>query len=320
MSGCPLCGSDKTSAVSSRDRRGRRVRTWLCEDCGLVFNSPQARPRALLEAYVEEQDRLDAASQHPEIASTVRIFARMEQAIAEYWPLLRDRRRVLDACAGSGEFTYVMRSLGFEVEALEPNPDYAVYCHRVLGLDVHAHAVFDRSYAPASFDLIRVHHLLVHSSDPIAQLRRLREWLADDGLLYLELPNIEAEAAERPRGDIFDVGHIYSFNPATLRAALAVAGFTEAQETEERHRDTTAGFFRKAAPNPQRRADAANAKRVSDAITRHYNEAHPIRTSIGRFVGGLSARAAERRDLKGLVDPRQAAEHFAGRLKAKLGR
>jgi rubredoxin len=54
MSACPLCGSDKTSSVSSRDRLGRRVRTWLCEDCGLVFNAPQARPKALIEAYVDE--------------------------------------------------------------------------------------------------------------------------------------------------------------------------------------------------------------------------------------------------------------------------
>src|SRR5436189_6454975 len=130
MSACPVCGSDKTSAVSSRDRKGRRVRTWLCEDCGLVFNSPMARPKALIDAYVEEQQHLDAESRRPEIASTVRILARMERAIPEFWPLIRDRRRVLDACAGSGEFAYVMSSLGFQVEALEPNPDYAVYCHR----------------------------------------------------------------------------------------------------------------------------------------------------------------------------------------------
>src|SRR6478672_7645464 len=104
MSACPLCGSDKTSGVSSRDRKGRRVRTWLCEDCGLVFNSPKARPKALIEAYVAEQDPLDTHSHEPEIARTVRIFAQIEQALPEYWPLLRDRRRVLDACAGSGEF------------------------------------------------------------------------------------------------------------------------------------------------------------------------------------------------------------------------
>jgi SAM-dependent methyltransferase len=252
------------------------------------------------------------------MADTVRIFAKMERSITEYWPLIKDRRRVLDACAGSGEFTYVMRTLGFSVEALEPNPDYAVYCHRVLGLDVHAQNVWDKSYAAGSFDLIRVRHLLVHSPDPIAQLRRLREWLADDGLLYLELPNIEAEAQSRPRGEIFDVGHIYSFNPVSLRAALAMAGFTEAQETRERHHDTTAGFFRKAPPRAQGRPDAANAQRVSDAITRHY-EGQPITAKIGRFVDGITARAAERKELKGLADHRQAAEHFAGRLKAKLG-
>jgi SAM-dependent methyltransferase len=317
MSACPLCGSDKTSAVSSRDRLGRRVRTWLCEDCGLVFNAPQARPKALVEAYIDEtHERQDGPE--PSVARLGRIFARMERAVAEYWPLLKDRRRVLDACAGSGVFAYVMRTLGFQVEVLEPDPDSAVFCHRVLGVKAHAFNVCDQSYPAGSFDFIRVHHILVHAPDPVALLRSMRDWLADDGLLYLELPNIEVEAALRPRGTIFDLGHPFDFNPATLRAALAQAGFAEVEETRSRHADATAGFFRKAEPDPDARADASNARRVSDAITAHYGRAKPS-TSISRFVEGLSTRAAERREQKGLTSHRQAAEHFTSLLRARLG-
>lgn len=318
MSACPLCGSVRVSGVSNRDRLGRRVRTWLCEECGLVFNAPQARPKALIDSYIDEQRLGDPAHPEPDIAQTVRIFIRVERAIAEYWPLIKSRHRVLDVCAGSGEFTFVMCRLGFQVEALEPSPDQAVYCHRVLGLEVHAHSFCDKTYPAGAFDLIRIHHLLVHSSDPIAQLRRLREWLSDDGLLYLELPNIEAEAKFRPHGDIFDLGHVCHFNPVTLRAALALTGFEEAEETRERHRDTTAGFFRKAMPRALD-VDAGNARRVSDAITRHYARPQQIGTRIGRLVDRIATRAAERRDLKGVAGHRDAAEHFAERLRTKLG-
>ena len=82
--------------------------------------------------------------------------------------------------------------------------------------------------------------------DPVAQLapNACGTGSSDDGLLYLELPNIEAEAAVRPRGELFDLGHVYNFNPTTMRVALAVAGFSEADETRERSIGTaTAGFL-----------------------------------------------------------------------------
>lgn len=317
MSACPLCGSDQTSAVSTRDRQGRRLRTWLCESCGLVFNAPCPRPKALLQAYCDEQQKLDPAAPEPEIELTVRIFTRMERAITEYWPLVKEKRRVLDACAGSGEFAFCMRDLGFQIEALEPNPQYVAYCRRTLGLDVHAANFSDKSYKPGSFDFIRIHHLLVHSRDPVAELRKLRDWLADDGLLYVEVPNIEAEASVRARGEVFDVGHAYSFNPATLRAALASAGFEEAEETRERLGDVTAGFFRKGQVRPAK-ADAVNARRVSDAIMRHYNDALPLTKRLKRVLDGIAVRAARRREMRGLNGHRDAAEHFSQRLREKL--
>ena len=124
MSACPLCGSAKTSSVSKRDRFGRRVRTWLCEDCGLVFNAPSASTRALIDAYVDEA-RDTTASCAEDLSRSFRIFDKFERGMTEYWPILKGRRRLLDASVATGEFTYLLRALGFEVEALDPSPDCA---------------------------------------------------------------------------------------------------------------------------------------------------------------------------------------------------
>ncbi|HET9160745.1 MAG TPA: class I SAM-dependent methyltransferase [Caulobacteraceae bacterium] len=245
------------------------------------------------------------------------MLARMEQEIAEYWPLIGHRRRLLDVCAGTGEFAFLAKHLGLDVEVLEPNPDYAIHCNRILGLDVQTHTFWDTDYPAGSFDIIRIHHLLVHARDPLGQLRRLQDWLKDDGLLYIELPNLEADAAARSRGALFDAGHVMNFNPATLRSALGVAGFTEAEQTTERHKGTTAGFFRKSNPGDRVRYVAGNAQRVSDAITKHYARAKP-HASLGRLVEAIASRAAERRELKAVSGHRDAAEQTVERLKAKL--
>jgi SAM-dependent methyltransferase len=314
MSACPLCGSAKTSSVSKRDRLGRRVRTWLCEDCGLVFNAPCPSAKELIEAYLDEAGETIRASAE-DLSRSVRILAKFERGMTEYWPILRGHRRLLDACVETGEFTFLLRELGFEVEALDPSPDCAAYCRQVLDLDVEVADVADKSYPPGAFDVIRVHHLLVHQRDLINLLGKLRSWLADDGLLYLETPNIEAEAALRAKGDIFDLGHTYYFNPVSLRAVLGHAGFTEAEETRQRHADTTAGFFRKGPIQPLE-PDPDNALRVSNAITRNYS-GRPLQ-ALGRVVSDLAAKAIERKPAVQVTDQRAAADYYAARLKAKL--
>ena len=160
-----------------------------------------------------------------------------------------------------------------------------------------------------------MHHLLVHQKDLAGVLAKLREWLAEDGLLYLETPNIEAEAASRAKGDIFEFGHAFYFNPKTLRAMLGLAGFEEAAETRERHAQTTAGFFRKSAARAVA-ADPENARRVSNAITRNYSGR--VLQTLGRLVGDLAARATERKPSAEPNDQRAVADYYAERLKAKL--
>ncbi|CAN5251789.1 hypothetical protein BH11PSE2_BH11PSE2_04270 [soil metagenome] len=316
MSGCPLCGSDKTSGVSNRDRRGRAVRTHLCEACGMVFNSPMASQQVLLKAYAEDFRRLAPPGAEPDLSHIVRVFARLDRALPGYWPLIKGRSRILDACAGSGEFVYVMKNLGYSVTALEPVPEAAAYCRKTLGLQVETINVADKIFPANTFDLIRLFHLLVHIKEPAGLLRRMREWLRDDGLLYIELPNIEAEAEHKPKGQIFDIGHAHAFNPVTLRLLLRGAGFEEIPETVERHSGTTAGFFRKAEPRPIA-PDPENAKRVSDAITRHY-AGKPITAKIGRLVEGLAERAADLREHRAHANAHSAAEHFTARIRSRV--
>jgi SAM-dependent methyltransferase len=314
MSACPLCGSAKTSSVSKRDRLGRRVRTWLCEDCGLVFNAPLPSAKALIEAYIDEARETTRACAD-DLSRSFRIFDKFERGMVEYWPILRGHRRLLDACAATGEFTFLLRAIGFEVEALDPSPDCAAYCRKILDLDVEVANIADKTYSPGAFDVIRVHHLLVHQRDVVGVLVKMRDWLAEDGLLYLETPNIEAEATSRAKGEIFDFGHAFYFNPASLRAVLGRAGFEEAIETRERHADATAGFFRKSGVRPMT-ADSANARRVSNAITRNYS-GRTLQT-LGRLVGELAALATGKKPAVQVGDHRAAANYFAERLKSKL--
>lgn len=318
MSACPLCNSAKTSGVSVADRHGQPLETRLCEDCGLVFNNPVPSDAELFEFYSKDYRRDYKGARLPRLRQVIRNFGRVEDYVASAWPMIAGRKRVLDAGSGSGEFVFLMDRLGADVQGVEPNIDYSGYTRDVLGLNVATESLFAREFPEKSFDFIRLNHVLEHINDPVAALKKLGTWLADDGVLYVEVPNIEVYAREKSRGNIFHYGHIYNFNPWTLRVVAGKAGFEEAPEAVDRQRDQTGVFFKKSngwkgAANP------ANARKVSDAITRHYSDAKPLGAKIGKLVRKFAARVGEQKHARRLKDHKSAGEYFAQRLKTRVG-
>jgi len=314
---CPLCGSAKTSEVSGRDRRGEPLVTRLCEDCGLVFNDPVPSDEELFAFYSRDYRRDYKGAKLPRVRQVVRNFARVEGYLADNWPLIKDHKRVLDAGSGSGEFVFLADKLGLTVLGVEPNQDYSAYCRDVLGVKVETESLFAREFAPGSFDFIRLNHVLEHINDPVAALKTLASWLADDGLLYVEVPNIESYAAEKSRGNIFHYGHIYNFNPWTLRVVAARAGLVEAKEAADRQDGSTGVFFRKGVAETTA-ANPDNARRVSDAILRHYSGSKPISARLGKLWRKLSLRIAEQGYVHKLKDHKSAGDYFADRLRKRL--
>ena len=59
------------------------------------------------------------------------------------------------------------------------------------------HATFEKALLPERYDHIVLSHVLEHLDDPVAVLRRIdREWLSDDGRLFLACPNGNAPSRQ----------------------------------------------------------------------------------------------------------------------------
>jgi hypothetical protein len=57
-------------------------------------------------------------------------------------------------------------------------------------------------------------------------LERARQYVADDGVVYLEVPDGEAAAREGPGREEFFVEHLHAFSPASVALLAARAGFS----------------------------------------------------------------------------------------------
>ena len=269
--------------VSKTDRHGKPLRTLICMETGLVRNDPVPNDAELVRFYAEDYRIAYKGAASPRRRQVLRNFRRAANYVHTFRDVLDPAKHVLDVGAGSGEFAYLMTRLGKTVKGIEPNSGYAAYCREALGLDVQTAHLSPDLFSPGQFDLIRLNHVLEHLNDPIKHLGQIACWLTPRGMLYIEVPNIEAYCREKSRGGMFHFAHIFNFNPWTLRTCAGLAGLIESPETAQRTSGTTGAFFKRDASATQSLAakNPKNAQHVRAMISAHY---------AGAFSRGHAAR------------------------------
>jgi SAM-dependent methyltransferase len=279
---CILCNSDNSKVISERDRHNQPLVTRLCMGCGLVYNDPIPSDDELTEFYSEHYRKSYKGAAKPRRRQILRNFKRVADHVNVYSEIFSGVESVLDIGAGSGEFLFAMNAAGKRTKGIEPNRDYAAYCRDDLGLDVRTDEIKPGMFDGEKFDFIRLSHVLEHLNDPVEKLSAIAGCLKDDGVLYIEVPNIEGYASFRSTGRIFHYGHIFNFNPWTLRAGAGLAGLQEDERTAARTGGDTVVFLRKGPVwSAEKAGNPDNAARVESLLDAHY-------------AGGSGAKPASR--------------------------
>lgn len=215
---CLLCASREHRLY----RRIREYRLLRCADCGLVFldtaGGALRRPEQVFdEAYYASYGMLDPQWRRDLFAPRLAEMARLTPG-----------RRLLDVGAGLGHLVRQAAASGFTATGVEPSVWGSDYGRRVLAADVRTGILQDIPFAPGSFDVVHVNHVLENIPDPAALLRHIRTLLAPAGILYLSVPNLHALA--RRFGDPYEwfapQYRYYEFDRTTIVRLLAACGFS----------------------------------------------------------------------------------------------
>jgi SAM-dependent methyltransferase len=139
--------------------------------------------------------------------------------------------RLLDVGCGDGSFLRVARALGYAAQGIEFDPAAATLAQR-HGFEVFVGGVEEATIEAGSIAQLTLSHVIEHLHRPVAALRRMRDWLAPGGRIWLQTPNIAGVGAQRFGGawrGLEPPRHLVMFNPAALRLALERAGFERAE-------------------------------------------------------------------------------------------
>lgn len=237
---CNACGSSETVLICSTDRRLKPLNTMACADCGLMRTDPMPTD-AELGAYYASGYRKDyqfAGSRPPRIHIN-RSMRLAERRMAELSQWLKPGVRVLDIGCGSGEFAYLAKQAGCDVIAFDPGSDYLAFAREEYGVDAFAARWEDADLPVGSFDVITSFHVVEHLRKPVDAMAKMREWLSDDGVVHIAVPDMRPN--DKPSFDRFHFAHVHGFINETLEAAALKAGLAPI----ETHLTTTNGLFAK---------------------------------------------------------------------------
>jgi SAM-dependent methyltransferase len=223
--GC-LCGRPGGWHVAARDRFALPVDTWLCPRCGLLRTTPRMTGESLGRFYADDYRALYVGGTGvPEW-----FFSWQTQNGQKILDFVRGSRpdfagsTVFDVGCGAGGTLLPFRAAGCRVFGCDTGRDY-LERGKSEGLTLEfGEAPCLRPHGPA--DLVILSHVLEHLPHPLASLSQVRDLLAPQGLLYVELPGIFSIL--RTYGDallFLQNAHLYHFTLETLSALLARAGF-----------------------------------------------------------------------------------------------
>lgn len=141
----------------------------------------------------------------------------------------KDTGRLLDVGCGDGSFLVLMRSLGWKVSGIDPDPAAARVARDRHGLDVSVGNIEEVDLPQGAYDAVTMQHVIEHVHEPISVLEAAGVVLKPGGVLSIRTPNLDSLGHGRFRDMWMHLDpprHLRLFIPSTLSTCVERAGFT----------------------------------------------------------------------------------------------
>lgn len=259
---CILCSRIGTPAyVGLRDYTFGTAGQWHyreCRPCGLLWLSPRPVLSSMGQFYTNylthgpKTDHASARRVYDRFKLALwRRALRQERSDQDWWwdqivrvasadPFVREigqmgtmylgaskPGKLLDVGCGNGSFLSLMRSAGWDVSGIEPDPKAADLARQRLGIPIRGGELFEAGFGAGSFDAVTLQHVIEHVHDPIGVLSECRRILKPKGQLVIVTPNLQSVGHKWFRSDwrgLEPPRHLHIFSSRALERAVEMAG------------------------------------------------------------------------------------------------
>ncbi|MBD3297999.1 MAG: methyltransferase domain-containing protein [candidate division Zixibacteria bacterium] len=222
---CPVCETEvHGTVVLSYDSEvfGKRYDLLRCPECGTGICVPQLTDDDL-ETYYTEEEVVGAGLYE----KWLKKYRYIHDWIV---PFTGGRGRAAELGCNSANQLRYFHERGWDVLGFEFSKECQEYAKRVNDVEVTGTmlAQFNAEHPEQTFDLFLLIHTFEHITNPAALLADLKQALASDGLLYIEVPNVDSWSYDW-LGEFDNVArlpfHSYIYTQQSLRQLLQRCGY-----------------------------------------------------------------------------------------------
>lgn len=242
---CDICRNNNTELLfESKDRQFNlpgRFDVVRCRKCGLVY-LPLAPSKSEISLYYPSnygphQAPIVDITNSPRMRiwrKYIKLFG--GDAFSEVFSLENmPKGKVLDIGCGKGEYLKELQIKNWETYGIDISPSAAKECKK-YGLKIFVGELIEATFPDGHFDAITMRHSIEHMHQPSEVLMEIHRILKDNGILLIEVPNINSIEAKIFKEHWYQIDcprHIYHFSPKTIKLLLNNNGFRMLQITHD---------------------------------------------------------------------------------------
>ena len=229
---CPVCGSAGISEVFNvKDNTVSQEYFEIdhCRNCQVRFtqNSPS---EASIGAYYKSDDYISHTDSSKGLINRIYRFVRnfslnQKKNLVEKNTGLKNGS-LLDVGSGTGHFASAMQKAGWQVTGLEPDEGARTVASKEHSLNLFPPAELF-NLPEKKFNAITLWHVLEHVHDVKKYIQAFKKLLADNGKLFIAVPNYTSYDAEayKEYWAAYDVPrHLYHFSPRSMQVLMEKHG------------------------------------------------------------------------------------------------
>lgn len=204
----------------------------VCTHCALAYLNPRMTQDEYSKYYSDEyQKNRHSITTFDEAITRLKVkksYERKKELLPVLEKFIRKDSNVLEVGSGWGTLLkFIQDTFGSKVKGLEISSLAAQVSREYYGIPTEEKTLEgfcgEQKSSEQKFDFVIMYHVLEHILDPVQALQILKNVIADNGVLYIAVPNLA-----HPDEDIslfFRVEHCFYFTPNTLVAMLQKSGY-----------------------------------------------------------------------------------------------